>query len=461
MNSELGPNAQAILLLTAPLLVGRSPTSVGPLALGAYNNLAEHLRDAGMQPADLLRPEGLRELDSLWSRLKTKRTLADVHRLLGRGFLLAHALERWGARAIWVVTRADDDYPSRLKRRMKRRAPPVLYGCGERGGLNDGGLAVAGSRKVDNAVVEYTEHVGQLAAEAGLPIVSGGARGVDQAAMHGSLEAGGRAVGVLGNGLERAALHRGNRESLMDGRLVMVSAFDPAVRFRGWQAMERNKQIYALADAALVVKSDHGHGGTWAGATEQLDKLCYVPVYVRRPEEPCAALDALVERGARPWPDPEALSDLQALVSDEESTVSKLDGQTDDSPPTKTETDNQLGLALHEAEAEPTVSAVREGVPTESHDRRISELDSASPADGPVLGKLPIRLLRKMSGEMTRKEICSVLGRKDWGSVKKRYVDPSLGVGWIEPTIPDKPSSRNQRFRLTPKGQSVARQYLP
>jgi predicted Rossmann fold nucleotide-binding protein DprA/Smf involved in DNA uptake len=43
----------------------------------------------------------------------------------------------------------------------------------------------------------------------------------------------------------------------------------------------RNKLIYAFADAALVVNSDLNKGGTWAGAIEQLDKLKFVPVFVR------------------------------------------------------------------------------------------------------------------------------------------------------------------------------------
>src|SRR5260370_3099961 len=45
--------------------------------------------------------------------------------------------------------------------------------------------------------------------------------------------------------------------------------------------MRRNKLIYALADAALVVNSDYEKGGTWAGAVEQLEKLHLVPMYVR------------------------------------------------------------------------------------------------------------------------------------------------------------------------------------
>ncbi len=326
MNGELSQNAQAILLLTAPLLTGGSRPSVRPLPLGAYNELVRHLRDNEMQPADLLDSEGLRELDSSWSALKTRRTLEDVRQLLDRGFLLAQALERWSARAIWVVTRPDDDYPNRLRRNMKGKAPPVLYGCGDRDVMDGGGLAVVGSRRVGEELVAYTERVGQLAAEAEVPIVSGGARGVDQAAMRGSLEGGGHAIGVLGNSLERAALDRGNREPLMDGRLVLVSSFDPAVRFRGWQAMERNKQIYALADAALVVKSDLGHGGTWAGAAEQLGKLRYVQVYVRSNGEPCRGLDALVARGAYRWSEPRTPAELREIASNGASRVPALAG---------------------------------------------------------------------------------------------------------------------------------------
>ena len=91
-------------------------------------------------------------------------------------------------------------------------------------------------------------------------IISGGARGTDQAAMSGALEAGGRSVGVLANGLERAALNRGNRNFLLDGRLVLVSPYDPAARFLAAHAMQRNKLIYALSDAAVVVNSAEGVG---------------------------------------------------------------------------------------------------------------------------------------------------------------------------------------------------------
>ena len=179
---------------------------------------------------------------------------------MGRGFLLSQAIERWQARAIWVVSRADADYPRRLKTRLKDDAPPILYGCGDAAILDTGGLAVVGSRHVDDALVEYTEGIGRLAARARRTLVSGGARGIDQAAMRGALEAGGKVAGVLADSLERTALNREHRNFLMDGQLVLISPYDPSAGFNVGHAMQRNKLIYALADAALVVNSDYREG---------------------------------------------------------------------------------------------------------------------------------------------------------------------------------------------------------
>ncbi|MEI9864693.1 MAG: DNA-processing protein DprA [Limisphaerales bacterium] len=93
--------------------------------------------------------------------------------------------------------------------------------------------------------------------------MSGGAKGIDRAAMHGALLADGDVAGVMADSLERAALARDNREPLMEGRLVLISPYDPAAGFNVGHAMQRNKVIYALADAGLVVTSDFEKGGTW------------------------------------------------------------------------------------------------------------------------------------------------------------------------------------------------------
>ena len=237
-----------------------------------------------------------------------------LERLLARGFLLSQAVERWHARTIWVISRADRAYPQRLKERLREDSPPVLYGCGERKILDTGGLAVVGSRNADEATLEFTRSVGRLTARMGRTLISGGARGIDQAAMQGALVEGGHAAGVLADSLERAAMNREHRSLLMDGQLVIVSPYDPSAAFNVGHAMQRNKLIYALSDAALVVQAELQKGGTWEGAAEQLEKLHLVPVYVRSTGERSKGLEALRKKGALSWPDPEKQEDFDAAL---------------------------------------------------------------------------------------------------------------------------------------------------
>lgn len=216
-----------------------------------------------------------------------------------------------------MLSRADLEYPKRLKARLKDISPPIIYGCGDEAILNTGGLAVVGSRHVDDAIVEYTQDVGRLAAKAGRSILSGAARGVDQAAMQGALEAGGSVVGVLADSLERFAMNRTHRSFLMESKLVLISPYDPSTGFNVGHTMQRNKLIYALADAALVANSDYQKGGTWAGAIEQLEKFHFVPVYVRSGIQMGRGLEGLNRKGALLWPDPSTPEEfIQALTAE-------------------------------------------------------------------------------------------------------------------------------------------------
>ena len=133
--------------------------------------------------------------------------------------------------------------------------------------------------------------------------------------MRGALGAGGCVASVLGDGLERAVVRREYRDALMNGRLVLACPYDPAARFQVGHAMQRNKLLYALANAALVVNSDYGKGGSWTGAVEQLDKLKFVPVFVRVEGEVGKGLDGLRERGAIPWPIPRTPESLEECLN--------------------------------------------------------------------------------------------------------------------------------------------------
>ena len=309
MTPVLSPNTKAILLLTAPLIAGRGGPSPDLLTPGEYKRLARHLREIQRQPADLVSPDAAEILCACQPVIGEGR----LQRLLGRGFLLSQVIERWQARAIWVISRADPEYPRRLKIRLREDAPAVLYGCGDINLLGSGGLAVVGSRHVDDLLLDYTMSVGRLAARARKMLVSGGAKGIDQAAMRGALEAGGNVSGVLADSLEKTVMNREHRNLLIDGQLTLISPYDPSAGFNVGNAMQRNKLIYALADASLVVNSDLNKGGTWTGAVEQLDKLKFVPVYVRSTGEQSTGLDALRKKGAMSWPNPQDVASFEAV----------------------------------------------------------------------------------------------------------------------------------------------------
>ena len=354
MTPALSPNTQAILLLTAPLIAGRGGSSPDLLSPGEYKRLARHLRELQRQPSDMLSADAV-------DLLRQCQSVADevrLQRLLGRGFLLSQVIERWQARAIWVVSRADPDYPRRLKVRLREDSPAVLYGCGDMALLETGGLAVVGSRHVDDALIEYAMDVAHLAARAGRTIVSGGAKGIDQSAMRGALEAGGKVSGVLADSLEKTAMNRENRNLLMDGQLVLISPYDPSAGFNVGNAMRRNKLIYALADASLVVSSDFNKGGTWAGASEQLEKLRFVPVFVRSSSGSSEGLDALQRKGALLWPNPHDVEALDTVFDATKSVVS---------------TDQRAGLLLAEPEDHTDVTPTSDSVEAPSSSISVRE----------------------------------------------------------------------------------------
>ena len=65
------------------------------------------------------------------------------------------------------------------------------------------------------------------------------------------------------------------------------------------------------------------------------------------------------------------------------------------------------------------------------------------------------RLLSVMSGEMKRTEIQDAIGLKHEDHFRDAYLLPALTAGVIEMTIPDRPRSSKQRYRLTERGRAV------
>jgi ATP-dependent DNA helicase RecG len=67
-------------------------------------------------------------------------------------------------------------------------------------------------------------------------------------------------------------------------------------------------------------------------------------------------------------------------------------------------------------------------------------------------------MLAVMRGEMRRQEIQSALGLADEKHFRESYQQSAVAQGLAEMTIPDKPTSRLQKYRLTEEGRAMLRQ---
>ena len=231
--------------------------------------------------------------------------------LLDRGVKLGFAVEEWQRNGIWIISRSDEGYPARFKRHLKNETPPLLFGVGTHSLLAGGGVGIVGSRNVRNLAQEgeaFTRHVAEICARNQMPVVSGGARGVDQIAIETALGVGGVAIDIVAeNLLNRSLVPRSTRHAITDGRLLLLSPYHPDAGFTVWNAMGRNKLIYAMADFGLVVSVERGKGGTWAGAMEELKRVKKQepsrPVFVWTGSKSPPGNSKLLDLGAISWPE--------------------------------------------------------------------------------------------------------------------------------------------------------------
>ena len=61
--------------------------------------------------------------------------------------------------------------------------------------------------------------------------------------------------------------------------------------------------------------------------------------------------------------------------------------------------------------------------------------------------------------ELSAVSICDQLGLKHRHSFRENYLNPALGMGLVEYTIPDRPRSRFQKYRLTDEGLGVLERF--
>lgn len=291
---SLRAETQVAVLLCAH--TGSDPAQ--PLSPSEYVRLLQWLQGKGFSLETLLSPD--LHLLLLEAEGALGLSAERLEHLLGRGGQIALWLEKWSNAGMWLAAWNDQEYPPVLRKRLYHQAPVLLYGFGNPVLLQQGGLAIVGSRQASEAVLEITRRLANRCAREEWTVISGGAKGVDRAAMLGALEEGGTCVGVLAADLARIAASPSLRDYLLDDKLCLISPYHPQSGFTVGNAMGRNKVIYALAEFALVMACEEGRGGTWAGAAENL-RNGWTPLFVYTGEEAPPANATLLPRGAHPF----------------------------------------------------------------------------------------------------------------------------------------------------------------
>jgi DNA processing protein len=210
-------------------------------------------------------------------------------------------LGRLSEAGIVFVTEFCPGYPQTWLTVLGDKAPPYLFVAGNSDLLNQSAVGIVGSRRADHVALSFAANVAKSTVNLGHSVISGGAKGIDDMAMRTAIEAGGNAIGILADSLDRAI----SKWNLDSGRVCLATPFTPNIGFQVANAMARNKLIYAGSVGTVVVASDFESGGTWAGATDAL-RQSYCPVLVRPDGSPGTA--GLIQRGGVALSAPDGLA---------------------------------------------------------------------------------------------------------------------------------------------------------
>jgi DNA processing protein len=227
------------------------------LALCRIKGLSWHLL-----AREARRPEGLARLEE--GRVRERSTearkatvvLAAAQRDLARlrdeaAQLLGEALRG----DVRLTTVLDENYPLNL--RTIFNAPPFLFYRGILNADHDArSVAVVGTREPTPEGVKRAGKMARLLAGQGVTVLSGLARGIDGAAHHAALEAGGRTVAVLGTGIRRVypPEHRDLAEQIA-ATGALVSQFWPDTPPTTYGFPRRNITMSGMGQGTVVIEA--------------------------------------------------------------------------------------------------------------------------------------------------------------------------------------------------------------
>ncbi len=183
---------------------------------------------------------------------------------------------------IEIIYPGHSDFPPNLL-----EISPVLFTKGQRKRLMFDSVAIVGARNVSDKGSSVARKLAGDLANKGINVVSGYAKGVDSEAHLGALEVEGTTTIVLPYGIKELQQKKSFKEFDWKRDVLVVSQFDPAVKWLASNAMIRNKLVCALSKAVVVIESgterdEKGKmSGTFSAAKTTLDMD--LPLFVLDP----------------------------------------------------------------------------------------------------------------------------------------------------------------------------------
>jgi DNA processing protein len=219
----------------------------------------------------------------------------------------------------WIEP-SSPDWPERLDH---LESPPAgLWQLGSVGPAQPC-VAIVGSRRATFGGVEIASSIARDLAAAGIQVVSGMALGIDAAAHHGALEAGGSTVAVLGCGIDICYPSRHaelRRRIIACGSLITEEpAGTPPFKYN---FPKRNRIIAGLAEAVVVVEATERSGAlsTARWAADLGREVLAVPGSIRARQS--SGTNLLIRDGVRPFL---SFDDLLDAVPELQTAVAQTD----------------------------------------------------------------------------------------------------------------------------------------
>lgn len=210
----------------------------------------------------------------------------QIIRLLSESELLEHYVNQGKKEGCCPITRANPQYPERLRKTLGLETPGTLWYQGDIALLDRPKIALVGSRRLLEDNRRFAETVGIQCARQGYVLVSGHAQGADSVAETACLKNGGQVISVVSDPLQ----NHPRQENVL---FLAEDGYD--IPFAPYRALSRNRIIHALGEKTFVAQCTGEKGGTWDGTVKNL-RFGWSPVFCYGDNSPVSR--ELESRGA-------------------------------------------------------------------------------------------------------------------------------------------------------------------